>query len=278
MLSIILPSLNRYEYVVALLNDLEQQTYKDFELIIVDQSSQKYRLPSSSFPINHLPSEAKGPCNAKNIGARASSGELLLFLDDDIRFASNFIELLITPIENSWAEVTVACICNKDGEYLFDDYQSHLKRSPFILQNIMGNPHCPGMFQADSISAGCTAMKRNCFFDLDGFDEFYDPNGASEDRDFALRLQHKGYRMLYVGDAKLIHLDAGSGGRRDIDPNRTFDVFKYNMGYTIHKHFGSDAFLYYKVQLAFFYYQKIGLLSREFWRLILYLKKWRFDS
>lgn len=278
MLSIILPSLNRHQYVVTLLGDLERQTYTDFELVVVDQSKEKYQLPPCSFPINHLLSEAKGPCNAKNVGAKASVGDILLFLDDDVRIDPDFIQLLVDPINMGQADVTVACICNKDGCYPYKDYASHLKHTPFILQDIMGNPHCPGVYHADSISAGCTAMKRSCFFELDGFDEFYDPNGASEDRDFALRLHQKGYRMLYVGDARLIHLDAGSGGRREIDPNRSFDVFKYNMGYTIQKHFGDEAFVYYKVQLAFFYYQKIGFFSREFWRLIFYLKRWRFAS
>lgn len=276
MISLILPSLNRQQYVNVLLHDLEKQTFKDFELVIIDQSVEKYKLPQTSYPINHISSDAKGPCNAKNVGGRAAKGDVYLFIDDDVRIDCDFVELLVRPILDGKTEVTTAAICDKDGNHSFSDFGSHLTRSPFILQNILGNPHCPGVYQANSISAGCFAMKRKDFFDLDGFDEFYDPNGASEDRDFAIRLQKNGCRMLYVGEARLAHLDAGRGGRRDVVSDKRFDVFKLNMGYTIHKHFGNEAFEYYKVQLGYFYYKKFGLLSCNFWMMARQLIKWKF--
>lgn len=90
MFSIIVPSYNRNAEVAALLESLEQQTVKNFEVIIVDDCSQNAvkNDRTFSFPVRIIRNEKNaGPAESRNIGARKAHNDWLLFLDDDDRFA-----------------------------------------------------------------------------------------------------------------------------------------------------------------------------------------------
>lgn len=89
MLSIIVPSYNRKAEVPALLESLTQQTSSNFEVIIVDDYSKERVVVEQRyyFPVTVIRNETnQGAAESRNIGARASKGDWLLFLDDDDRF------------------------------------------------------------------------------------------------------------------------------------------------------------------------------------------------
>ena len=90
----------------------------------------------------------------------------------------------------------------------------------------------------NSAPAGCFAIFRNIFIEIGGYDNFFDPNGAGEDREFALRMMLNGYAIFYNCNAKLFHLEAGKGGRKSVSKYPTL-FFKKNTAYTIYKHLGS---------------------------------------
>lgn len=88
MFSIIIPTLNEEKYLPILLEDLANQTYKNFEIIIVDaQSTDKTVRVAESFekklPLNILISKVKNPGLQRNLGAKMSKNEWLLFVDAD---------------------------------------------------------------------------------------------------------------------------------------------------------------------------------------------------
>ena len=85
IISIIIPTLNRYEVLKKLLKDLESQNYKNFETIIIDQSDnynpefyKKYNLN-----INLIHQSEKALWKARNRGIIEAKSDLLIFLDDD---------------------------------------------------------------------------------------------------------------------------------------------------------------------------------------------------
>ena len=104
MLSIIVPSYNRKAEVPALLESLTQQTSSNFEVIIVDDYSKERVVVEQRyyFPVTVIRNETnQGAAESRNIGARASKGDWLLFLDDDDRFMPEKCEKILQVIEQN---------------------------------------------------------------------------------------------------------------------------------------------------------------------------------
>lgn len=97
MISIIIPSLNRHDFLEKLLLALGHQTYTDFEVIIVDQTSYPFNPPSHlSFDVKVLhATNLRSPVLAREYGRKRAKYPLLLFLDDDIRPPFNFLHNLL---------------------------------------------------------------------------------------------------------------------------------------------------------------------------------------
>ena len=84
--SVVVPTYNRPQNLVALLDALAQQTFPDFEVVVVDQSDPPVQVPQkflSKLSINLIHSQERGPALARNKGIRAARGEIVAFTDDD---------------------------------------------------------------------------------------------------------------------------------------------------------------------------------------------------
>jgi len=85
--SLVLATIERTTELKRFLDSLDAQTYRDFELIVVDQNLDDRLTPilasyAGRWPLLHLRSP-KGLSRARNIGLRRISGDLLCFPDDD---------------------------------------------------------------------------------------------------------------------------------------------------------------------------------------------------
>jgi len=94
--SLVLATLNRTAEVAYFLKTLNQQTYRNFELIVVDRNSDDrlveiLRAYQSHFSILHLRS-APGLSFARNVALPHLSGELVAFPDDDCAYGSDLLD------------------------------------------------------------------------------------------------------------------------------------------------------------------------------------------
>ncbi|RJR30278.1 glycosyltransferase family 2 protein [Candidatus Microgenomates bacterium] len=102
-ISVIIPSFNEENSIVACLESLSHQT-REFELIVVDDGSTDATLEKVK-NANYKPqpiilrNRHEGPAAARNLGAQKASGEILVFVDSDMTFDEKFLELLVSPIE-----------------------------------------------------------------------------------------------------------------------------------------------------------------------------------
>lgn len=95
---------NESRYVARCLDSLIEQSYKDFELIMIDDGStdntleiiEKYKKKIDNLTLLHQ--EHGGPGKARNRGAKEAKGEVLVFVDADMVFDKKYIEELIKPI------------------------------------------------------------------------------------------------------------------------------------------------------------------------------------
>lgn len=112
MLSIVIPSYNRRDLVLALLRDVYAQEAADFEVIVVDDRSPddsveaiRREFPQVQVLVNDKNS---GPAVARNRGVRAAKGEFIVGFDSDVTFPDR--QLLKKISDAFQAEPTVACL------------------------------------------------------------------------------------------------------------------------------------------------------------------------
>lgn len=97
-LSIIIPVLNEEKYLPSLLTDLSLQTYRDFEVIVVDGKSQDKTVPKANQfahrlgRLRILSSDIRNVCHQRNLGAQKATADLLLFMDADNRLPTYFLQ------------------------------------------------------------------------------------------------------------------------------------------------------------------------------------------
>lgn len=134
MISIIIPTLGQREQeLFRLLDSLEKQTYKDFEIIMVSQDNHdlvKKILSNYSFTHKHLKLDQKGLSLARNKGLRHISGEYVTFSDDDCWYPEDGLEKVIQFFKDN-LESDVLCFKIYDPILKMDykKYPSKAKKS-----------------------------------------------------------------------------------------------------------------------------------------------------
>ncbi len=103
MLSVVIPTYNEEDYVSKLLQSLCEQTYKDFEVIVVDGQSEDNTISaakifSDKLKLRIIMSPERGVAYQRNLGAASANGDLLLFLDADILLKNYFLERALNEI------------------------------------------------------------------------------------------------------------------------------------------------------------------------------------
>lgn len=195
MFSIIVPSYNRNQEVNELLISLENQTVKNFEVVVVDDCSpNKINIDRTfSFPIKLIRNEINsGPAKSRNIGAENATNEWLLFLDDDDRFADNKCEVLEDIIydhqEINFIYHPAKCTMVNEG---FDYVTKPTTPNNLTLENMLLANKIGGM--------PMMAIKKTFFFELGGLSTELK---SLEDYDFVLKLvSNPNLNATYVNQA-----------------------------------------------------------------------------
>lgn len=115
MISLITATLGRTKEVRYLLESLEKQSYKDFELILVDQNShhdlEKLVREFPNLTISYIRSNIKGLSFNRNIGLKYAHGDIIGFPDDDCLYDDNLLKEVIErfgDINNNYDLVVVS--------------------------------------------------------------------------------------------------------------------------------------------------------------------------
>lgn len=194
MFSIIVPSYNRNAQVNALLASLENQTVKNFEVIVVDDCSKNViKIDRTfAFPVKLIRNvQNAGPAKSRNIGAENAQHDWLLFLDDDDRFDDRKCEILAgcitdNPTVNFIYHPAKCEMVNEGFSYVTKPFQpDSLSLENMLLANKIGG--MPMM-----------AIKKDFFFRLGGLSTDLK---SLEDYDFVLKLvSDNDLNALYVDE------------------------------------------------------------------------------
>ncbi|MCG5532999.1 glycosyltransferase family 2 protein [Halorhodospira sp. 9621] len=133
MISVIVPTCDRSSLLARALSDLAQQTRPPDEVLVVDNGREPASVAGSTLPLRVLRAPVRcGAAQARNIGATAAGGDWLVFLDDDDRWAPDYLEKLAAAIQGTpgaAAHMGRLQILDRRGalirEKLFDPRRAH---------------------------------------------------------------------------------------------------------------------------------------------------------
>lgn len=203
-ISVIIPTHNRQEKLADTLATLLPQSIgvTDYEVIIVDDgSSPPVTLPargdSSELRLLRLAGGERSA--ARNAGAAAARSELLVFIDDDISVANDFLRVYLDA-HHKWPDALLVGAIRLPGEATATPFGRFRQR----LED-KGLPTQAGLTSRPNFcTAANMAISRKRFADLGGFDHEI---ASGEDQDFALRHTASGGEISFVPAARVIHRD-----------------------------------------------------------------------
>jgi len=100
ILSIIIPTYNEEKDICTCLNSLKKQSFKDFEIIIVDDGStdRTKEFVRKFKGVRVIEGKHKGSAFSRNLGAKQAKGSILIFVDADMTFDKNYLKNLVRPL------------------------------------------------------------------------------------------------------------------------------------------------------------------------------------
>ncbi len=114
LVSVIIPTFNREDTVSGAVASALNQTYRDLEVIVVDDGSTDGTMAALASVAGHITlirQENAGPSAARNRGVAAAKGAIIAFLDSDDHWTKNKIERQVELMRRGGTEMC-CCVCN----------------------------------------------------------------------------------------------------------------------------------------------------------------------
>ena len=203
--SVIVPAYNAAKTLPALLASLSLQTFKDFELILVDDCSRDGTARiAHSYPckVLRMP-ENGGPARCRNEGARSALGEILVFTDSDCEVAPDWLERTDQHFRTEDTDAIMGRLVLKPSTFLGDS----ISALGFPAGGSIGFEKIWRVDEnglTDSLSSCNCAVRQSLFWTVGGFDETF-PYAGGEDSLFAYHLKKAGSRIRFCPDVVVVH-------------------------------------------------------------------------
>lgn len=219
-LSIIIPTHNRCVSLKRVLDALcSQDCPQQSEVIVavdrcLDDTVEMVKSYSAPFKIKAIEVPGRGAADARNYGAAAAEGRLLIFIDDDVVPAPGFVQAHISLEKPGRVVIGFSrpLIPN-----LQDWYWIELRCWWMAMFGRLREPYHRFTFQ-DFLS-GNFSIPADLFARLGGFDTGFSANHAHEDYELGVRLIKAGAEFLFAADALADHYEcrdlAGSFKRKE---------------------------------------------------------------
>ena len=203
LVSVIIPTFNRRQWIGVCLNSIKSQTYPHTETLVIDDGSTDGTVawiksqPEYSFVRVHEQPKNGGASIARNDGIRLSQGELIVFIDSDDALLPNHIETAVRTFREHPNTGLFCCdstLIDANGDVLFGGRTWHQVQNQLRNQPLhAGFRSLVDIFQFSHIFPGFT-LPKTVFEKVGYFDQSLFP---MDDYDLSLRVAAAGYDVYY---------------------------------------------------------------------------------
>jgi GT2 family glycosyltransferase len=200
MISVVIPSYNRKDCILKLLQDVYAQEEAHFEVIVVDDCSPddtveavKREFPQVTLLVNEVNG---GPCVTRNRGIRAARGEFVVGLDSDVTLPDR---KLLVKVRTAFSELPDASgfafrVLMPDG---------HTDDAPRWWHPIPIGKGKDRSFETDYFSGTAYAFRRDALLDAGLYPEILYMH--YEEVELAFRVLDQGGAIIYRPELKVLH-------------------------------------------------------------------------
>ena len=197
--SVIVPADNAECTIDRCLSALLHQTVprESYEVVVVDDGSSD----GTRARVRHhdgvrlLTQDHAGPAVARNLGVKHAQGDIVLFTDSDCEPCEDWIEHMLAPFDDEDIAGVKGAYLTRQHEIVarfaqveYEDKYDHMVQEKYI----------------DFVDTYAAGYRRDIFVDNGGFDAAF-PVASVEDQEFSFRLARRGYRMVFVTEARVYH-------------------------------------------------------------------------
>jgi glycosyltransferase involved in cell wall biosynthesis len=229
LVTIIVPTFNRLQWLSVCLDSIKAQTYPNLETLVIDDGSTDGTVewlksqPDYQHVQVHVQPKNGGASIARNDGIRLARGELIAFIDSDDALLPHHIETAVSVFEkypNTGLFCCDSTLIDSNGNVLFEgstwhQIQSQIKNHPVQT----GFRSLKNIFEFSHIFPGFTLPKA-VFEKIGDFDQSIFP---MDDYDLSLRVAGAGFQVYYCNEPLALrreHSGQCSGVANSIDTCR----------------------------------------------------------
>lgn len=201
--SIIVPVFNRPDEVDELLQSLVGQTLKDFEVVIVEDGSEKPCKDvcdkyAGKIDLKYFMKKNSGPGQSRNYGAERANGEYLIVLDSDVVLPEDYLKAVDDELNRELSDAFGGPDCAHDSFTETQKAISYSMTSFFTTGGIRGGKKKLDKFYPRSFNMG---IRRDVYMRLGGFSKMR----FGEDIDFSIRIFKAGCKCRLFPEAWVWH-------------------------------------------------------------------------
>ena len=186
--SVVVPTYERHDLLRKLMNALQEQTFPDFEVVLIDQSNSNWHQEAGGFECDllYIHTDIKGAVKARNKGAFYARGRVIAYIDDDCIPSRDWLE-------RARAYFNMPDVVGVEG---------------LIKSDKMGDPNYRTVsnegFEGIGFMTANLFLKAEIFYAINGFDESFDNPHFREDTDLGWRALEYG-RIPFGKDVEVFH-------------------------------------------------------------------------
>ncbi len=146
MVSVVIPTYNRKESLIRLIQSINNQSYPPKEIIIVKAGEEQLENVQKLNNQIKIISSSPSVCKQRNIGIHNANSKYILLCDDDIELPNNYIESLLTYIEdNKDVKIVTGTELQQNTDKKWKEIQTKITGSSLIYNYIFGLSICTNL-------------------------------------------------------------------------------------------------------------------------------------
>jgi len=201
--SIIIPLYNRPQEIKELLETLTRQTYKHFEVLVIEDGSKndaaeivksfQYQLDLKYFVKNN-----EGQGFTRNYGFERAKGDYFVIFDSDCLIPEDYLQIVNDSLAVNWLDAYGGPDASHPSFTPVQKAISYSMTSPFTTGGIRGNKNGIGQFHPRSFNMG---VSRRVWEKAGGFII----TRSGEDIEYSIRIHSLGFKIGLIPEAKVYH-------------------------------------------------------------------------